>query len=44
MDKDAQNVMAFAQNGELQALIEELAPYIESSSMGDVIWAEVASI
>ena len=44
MDKDAQNAMVFAQNGEWQALIEELAPYIESSSMGDVIWAEVASI
>ena len=44
MDKDAQNAMVFAQNGEWQALIEELAPYLESSSMGDVIWAEVASI
>ena len=44
MDEDAQNAMTFAQNDELNNLDEEMNPYIESSSIGDVIWAEIASV
>ena len=44
MDEDAQNAMTFAQNDEWNKLVEEMSPYIESSSIGDVIWAEIASV
>ena len=32
------------QNEEWNKLVEEMSPYIESSSIGDVIWAEIASV
>ena len=44
MDEDVQNAMTFAQNEEWNKLVEEMSPYIESSSIGDVIWAEIASV
>ena len=34
MDEDAQNAMTFAQNDEWDKLVEEMSPYIESSSIG----------
>ena len=44
MDEDALNAMTFAQNDEWNNLVEEMSPYIKSSSIGDVIWAEIASV
>ena len=44
MDEDVQNAMTFVQNDEWNKLVEEMSPYIESSSIGDVIWAEIASV